>query len=173
MGINTDKIGGTGKMSQKRIRIIFFLLLFVSMFTSCFKREETVEVVKTCVMVMQESDNSKEATDEITEMVFDKIEEVLTQRNDLRIIDYNQISEILIQDTVINPTTDMFPQNLEFDADLLCIVTVYNESYKVEFLNSQTSQKKTFTGQFKVSLMSKEIKVKDLERLKTLDLEEL
>lgn len=163
-------------ISQKNLSVLILLLITISMFTSCFKKEEPKEL-KACAMVMEKPNNSKDVTDEITEMVFGQIEEAITQRNDLRVIDRNRFDkvreEMQFQQTDWASSEKTADLGKALNADFICIVTIYKDSYKVEFLNVNSVQKKTCLGRYSTSFISKDVKVKDLDKLIKLDLHDL
>lgn len=151
-----------------------FLLLTLSIFlvSSCSldkftsKKSET----RTCAMVLEEY--SYDILDETAEVVFSKIEEVISQRKDLRVIDRTRFesvrSELAFQQSDWSSKEKTAEIGKALNADLICFVTIYRDTYKIEFLNVNTVQKRTFNGRYSISLIFKKISVKNLDGLKKL-----
>ena len=56
---------------------------------------------------------------------------------------------------------------------MICFVTIYKDAYKVEFLNVNTVQKRTYNGKISVNLITKSVTAKGLQGLKTLNIKGL
>lgn len=166
-------------MIQSKLRILFFLLVLISMFTSCFNLKKDSKDAKKfrCAMVMEKSDFAEELPDDALELVFAKIEEVITQRKDLIVLDRSRYEDITqekqFQLSDLASSEKKAEIGKALNANFLCIITIYKENYKVEFLNVESLQQRTYTGDFKISLISKELKVKGLNNLSKLNIVDL
>lgn len=152
-----------------------FILTFLSTLIGCY---ETEVKAKTCAMVLNESLNTQDVTTITTEYVFGKIEEVLTQRADLKIIDRSKVSAVKKEHAEAMSDWSADSEKIavighQLGAELLCFVSVYNDSYKVEFLHVNTFQKRTFNGNYSKELFSNRVKVKSLKDLAKLNLNDL
>ena len=161
------------------IRVFLFFFCFFAFqlnLVGCFGSSKSNQ--KTCAMVLNESLNTQDVTTITTEYVFGTIEETLTQREDLKIIDRSKVSAVKKEhvEAMSDWASDSEKVAVighQLGAELLCFVSVYNDSYKVEFLHVNTFQKRTFTGNYSKELFSSRVKVKSLKELKKLKLNDL
>lgn len=154
---------------------VFFILISLGTLQGCFKKEINA---KTCAMVLNESLNTQDVTTITTEYVFGKIEEVLTRRADLKIIDRSKVSAVKEEHAEAMSDWSADSEKIavighQLGAELLCFVSVYPDSYKVEFLHVNTFQKRTFNGNYSKELFSSRVKVKALKDLAKLNLNDL
>lgn len=163
---------------MKGIRIFVFfglLTLVVVYFNGC--RRHPAVTPTTCVMVMEKSSTTTELSPDMVELIFGQIEQVISQRPDLRIIDRTRFEtvkqELAFQQSDWSNKEKTAEIGKALNADLICFVTIYKSGYKVEFLNVNTVQKITYIGKFGSTLVSDDIKVGNLSGLERLDISKL
>lgn len=168
-----------GVKMKKISNLKFFVLLILSIMSLCMiscGRNQNV-IPTTCAMVMEKSSTTSELTDETAEQVFSQIEEVISQREDLRIIDRTRFEsvkeELAFQQSDLSNKQKTAEIGKALNADLICFVTIYKAAYKVEFLNVNTVQKITYNGRFGLGWISKNIKTKDLRGLRKLNVNKI
>ena len=161
------------------VRCFLFFFCFITFqlnLVGCFGSKKINP--KTCAMLLNESNNTQDVTTITTEYVFGKIEETLTQREDLRILDRSKVAAVKKEhvEAMSDWASDSEKVAVighQLGAELLCFVSIYNDSYKVEFLHVNTFQKRTFTGDYSTEFFSNRVKVKSLKELKKLKLNDL
>ena len=86
--------------------------------------------------------------------IFAQIEEVVSQRTDLRLIDRERTDqvkkELAFQQSDWSSKIKTAKIGDALNAVLICLVTIYSDSYKVEFLNVKSWQKRTYNGKVSV-----------------------
>ena len=161
---------------MKQVIALFTLLTVIFLATNC--SGNNVKSSKTCAMVLNESKNTQDVTTITTEYVFGKIEEILSQRKDLKIIDRSKVDAVKKEhaEAMSDWASDSEKVAVighQLGAELICFVSVYKDSYKVEFLHVNTFQKRTFTGNYSTEFFSDRVKVKSLKDLSKLKLDDL
>ena len=159
---------------QKKIKTFFGFITIICLFTSCFSKK--IEP-RTCAMVMEKSVNSYDISDETAEQIFGQLEEVISQRPDLRVIDRTKFetvkNELAFQQSDWSNKEKTAEIGKALNADMICFVTIYKDAYKVEFLNVNTVQKRTYNGKISVNFITKSVTVKGLKGLKKLNIKGL
>ncbi len=162
---------------KKTFTIILGLIGISCLFTSCFGLFGKKAEPKTCAMVMEKSNNSYDISEEAAEQVFGQLEEVISQRPDLRVIDRTKFetvkNELAFQQSDWSNKEKTAEIGRALNADMICFVTIYKDAYKVEFLNVNTVQKRTYNGKISVNLITKSVTAKGLKGLKTLNIKGL
>ena len=103
---------------------------------------------------------------------------MVSQRTDLRLIDRERTDqvkkELAFQQSDWSSKIKTAKIGDALNAVLICLVTIYSDSYKVEFLNVKSWQKRTYNGKVSVGFFSGSVKkVKGLKGLKKLNLKGL
>ena len=128
---------------KKNIFIILSLLAFL--FTGCTVKTKTV------AMVFEERDGSV-STESINGLnVYFQIEEVLSNRPDLKVIDRSKVDTVLQEQAFQQSDWSDGVKSAELgralNADVIAFIVVYSDFYIVEFLNVNTFQKTTFRSE--------------------------
>ena len=104
-----------------------------------------------------------------TTQVFMKIEETLSKRQDLKILNRNRVAAIKDEQAFtmsdFSNADKMSKIGEAFNAKIAAFVYVYKDTYKVEFFNFTTMETKTFTGNYSRKLFSDRVNVKSLSKL--------
>ena len=106
-----------------------------------------------CAITVEINPNSS-ISSESAEQIFAQIEEVVSQRTDLRLIDRERTDqvkkELAFQQSDWSSKIKTAKIGDALNAVLICLVTIYGDSYKVEFLNVKSWQKRTYNGKVSV-----------------------
>lgn len=156
-------------------KLFIGIVVVSTFFTSCLFGKKIEP--KTCAMVMEKSNNSYDISDEAAEQIFGQLEEVISQRSDLRVIDRTKFetvkNELAFQQSDWSNKEKTAEIGKALNADMICFVTIYKDAYKVEFLNVNTVQKRTYNGKISVNLITKSVTAKGLKGLKKLNIKGL
>lgn len=147
------------KNLMKHIAAIFVVMLFFALSVGSGCQKKKTDTLRTCAMVLKTGENIRA---EYAELMYNYIEETLSARVDLRIVDRMKVSavqgELNFQQTEWSSGTKVAEIGNALNADLVCFVTIYESVYKVEFLNVNTFEKRTFTGRIAKGGVVKDLK---------------
>ena len=167
------------KLQLKLITVFFILAALTVCVTGCFEEYKAPPKITCALLLKDDSDTQEDVPPRTKEYVYDKIEEALTKRTDLKILDRSKVEAIkkehafnMSDYSIDAKKTAEFGHSL--GAELLCFVSVYNdERYKVEFLHVNTWQKKTVNGTYTKKTFSKKIDYVSVSELGYVNLREL
>lgn len=156
-------------MKKIKCAAVFALLVVMAVFSSCGGKSN-----KSCVMV---SINRSDYQDDVAIMVYSYIEQALSSRGDINILDRTKFEEMSaelgFQQSDWSNVGKTAQIGNALNGDMLCFVNIYNKQYSIEFVNVNTSKKKTFNGKYSISLIGKTVKVKGLFFLKRMKISDL
>ena len=161
-------------MSKKFFFLSMIALIAVSVFTGCSKKYDTKI---SCAMVLRGDEKKLNDANSVEYLVFNEIEKILSNREDLCIVDLGKESDVQKQHAF--EQSDWSSQEKvavigkAINAELVCIVSVLENTYKVEFVHVSTLQKKTHIGDYSKKLFSERVTVKGLGKLKNFSLKDM
>lgn len=132
---------------------------------------------RACAMAMEKSSDSFDISDDEAEQIFGQLEQVLSQRRDLKVIDRTKI-DYLKREEGFQQSDWASPEKTAeigkvLGVNIICVITIYDSSYKVEFSNVNTLQKRTYNGKVSKNFITKSISVKGLKGLKKLNIKDI
>ena len=161
-------------MDKKFLFLLILAVLAIFAFTGCSEEQGTKI---SCAMVLRGDEEKFNDPNSVESLVFDEIEQILSNRKDLCVVDLGKESDVKKQHAF--EQSDWSSQEKVAvigkakNAELVCIVSVLENTYKVEFVHVSTLQKKTHKGDYSKKLFSKRVTVKRLGELKNFSLKDM